>query len=243
MMIEATNIVIVSTANEPIHAGKYQPTWESLKQYGCPDWFRDAKFGIWAHWGPQCQPEHGDWYARGMYEGGSGHNKWHIEHYGDPAHFGFKDVIHAWKAERWDPGKLMALYKRAGAQYFFAMANHHDNFDLWDSKHQPWNSVALGPRKNIIDGWARAARAQGLKFGISVHAAHAWSWYEPSQKYDGNLTTADGKGTWWRDSTRRTSTPKATHPERDWNGTGMRAKAAASPTQPIAKSSTTARWT
>ena len=187
-MNDATQTVIVQTTHEPIAAGPFQPTWESLQQYRYPDWFRDAKFGIWAHWGPQCQPEHGDWYARGMYEKGGGHNKWHVEHYGDPAQFGFKDVIHAWKAERWDPAELVRLYKRAGAQYFFAMANHHDNFDLWDSTYQPWNSVAIGPKKNIMDGWAKAARAAGLKFGVSVHAAHAWHWLEPSQDYDGNST-------------------------------------------------------
>src|SRR6185369_13228767 len=110
--------------------------------------------------------------------------------------------------ENWDPDKLVALYKRVGAQYFFALANHHDNFDLWDSKYQPWNSVRVGPQKDLIAGWAKAARANGLKFGVSVHAAHAWSWYEPAQgadksgpfagvPYDGKLTRADGKGQWW----------------------------------------------
>ena len=164
--------------------GKFQPAWESLKQYQTPEWFRDAKFGIWAHWGPQCQPEDGDWYARGMYEEGSGQYKFHVAQYGHPSKFGFKDVIHEWKAENWDPEKLMALYKRAGAQYFFALANHHDNFDNYDSKYQPWNSVAIGPKKDLIGGWAKAARASGLRFGVSVHAAHAWTWYEPAQGAD-----------------------------------------------------------
>jgi alpha-L-fucosidase len=182
---------------EPVATGKFQPTWESLKQYQCPAWFRDAKFGIWAHWGPQCEPEDGDWYAREMYFAGSGQNEFHVAHYGSPATFGFKDVIHEWKAENWDPGKLVKLYKRAGAQYFFALANHHDNFDNWDSKYQPWNSVNVGPRKDLIGGWAKAARANGLRFGVSVHAAHAWTWYEPSQDYDGKLSKADGKGLWW----------------------------------------------
>lgn len=193
---------------EPMADGKFAPTWDSLKQYQVPDWFRDAKFGIWAHWGPQCQPERGDWYAREMYLEGSAKYRAHLQAYGHPSEVGFKDVIHAWKAEHWDPDKLIALYKRAGAQYFFALANHHDNFDLWNSKYQPWNSVKLGPEKDIIGGWARAARANGLKFGVSVHAAHAWSWYEPAQgadrrgdkaglPYDGKLTRADGPGKWW----------------------------------------------
>lgn len=195
-------------AKESMATGKFQPTWESLQQYKVPDWFRNAKFGIWAHWGPQCQPEEGDWYARAMYNEGSREYKAHLAKYGHPSEFGFKDVINAWKADKWNPDQLVKLYKKAGARYFFAMANHHDNLDLWDSKYQSWNSVAIGPKKNIIEGWARAARKQGLYFGASVHAAHAWTWYETSQRsdktgsragtpYDGKLTKADGKRKWW----------------------------------------------
>ncbi|PTX92206.1 alpha-L-fucosidase [Verrucomicrobia bacterium LW23] len=198
--------VIVNTEAEPVAPGKFEGSWTSLSQYQVPEWFRDAKFGIWAHWGPQCQPEEGDWYARSMYL--EGRNKAHLAKYGHPSKMGFKDVINQWKAENWDPSKLVALYKRTGAQYFFAMANHHDNMDLWDSKYQPWNSVKVGPKKDIIAGWAKAAKEQGLPFGLSVHAAHAWSWYEVSQgadkngplagvPYDGKLTKADGKGQWW----------------------------------------------
>ena len=193
---------------EPMARGKFQPEWESLQQYQVPEWYRDAKFGIWAHWGPQCQPEYGDWYARQMYIEGSEDYKFHLQHYGHPSKFGFKDVIHEWKAENWDPDQLIALYKAAGAQYFVALANHHDNFDNFDSKYQPWNAVRLGPKKDLIGGWAKAARSQGLKFGVSVHAAHAWMWYEVAQgadksgplagiPYDGTLRKEGGKGLWW----------------------------------------------
>jgi len=187
----------------------FVPTWDSLAAYKVPQWFRDAKFGIWAHWGPQCQPEAGDWYARGMYVEGSQQYKLHLEKYGHPSVFGFKDVIHQWKAERWDPMELVALYKSAGARYFMALANHHDNFDLYNSTHQPWNSLAIGPRKDLIAGWAKAARAENLPFGVSVHAAHAWTFYETAQRhdlagprkdvaYDGKLRAADGRGNWWK---------------------------------------------
>jgi alpha-L-fucosidase len=193
---------------EPMDSGKFQPTWNSLQQYKVPDWFRNAKFGIWAHWGPQCQPEQGDWYARFMYDEGSSQYKWHVAHYGHPSKAGFKEVINDWKAQNWDPEKLVALYKRAGAQYFFAMANHHDNVDMWNSKYQEWNTVRVGPKKDILAGWAKAAKNNKLPFGLSVHAAHAWTWYETSQRsdkngelagvsYDGKLTKADSKGTWW----------------------------------------------
>lgn len=177
---------------------KYEPTWESLSQYGqAPDWFRDAKLGLWAHWGPQCQPEFGDWYARLMYEDGTPQSSFHREKYGDPAEFGFKDIIHIWTADNWDPEAIVSKFKRAGAKYFVAMANHHDNFDLWDSSHQTWNSVNIGPHKNIIAGWEKAARKEGLPFGVSVHASHAWLFYDSAQAYDGKLTKADGAGTWW----------------------------------------------
>ena len=192
-----------------IASGPYQPTWQSLAaQYQCPEWFRDAKFGIWAVFGPQCQPEDGDWYARGMYLQGTSQNKFQVEHYGPPSKFGFKDVIHEWTAGKFDPGRLLEFYKANGARYFMAMANHHDNFDLYKSKYQPWNSVAIGPLKDIIGLWAAAARQSGLRFGVSVHASHAWTWYEPAQgadktgplagvPYDGTLARADGRGQWW----------------------------------------------
>lgn len=192
-----------------IAPGPFQPTWDSLGQYQVPDWFRDAKFGIWAHWGPQCQPERGDWYARGMYQEGGDQYKYHVQKYGHPSKFGFKDVINEWKAENWQPEELVALYKKAGAKYFMAMANHHDNLDLYDSKYHKWNSVNLGPKKDIIGGWAKAAKEQGLTFGVTVHASHAWSWYEVAQRsdksgpfagipYDGKLTKAEGRNKWWK---------------------------------------------
>ena len=189
--------------------GPFQPTWDSLAQYQCPEWFRDAKFGIWAHWDPQCVPEvDGFWYGRTMYQEGSDDYKYQCEHYGHPSKVGFKDICHLWHAEKWDPEHLMGLYKAAGAKYFMALAQHHDNFDCWDSKYQPWNSVALGPKKDIVGTWARIARAHGLRLGVSCHGSRAWSWYETAQgadtkgplagvPYDGHLTLADGKGTWW----------------------------------------------
>lgn len=193
----------------PIAEGPFTADWSSLAQYQeAPDWYRDAKFGIWAHWGPQCEPERGDWYARSMYEEGSYQYKQHIAAYGHPSVFGFKDVIHQWKATRFDPDSLVKFYKDNGARIFMALANHHDNFDLYDSKFQPWNSVAIGPKKDLVGGWAKAARKYGLRFGVSVHASHTWMWFEPAQgadksgafagvPYDVRLTKAEGKGLWW----------------------------------------------
>lgn len=209
--------VPVSEQHEPMQTGRFEPTWESLETYQVPTWFRDAKFGIWAHWGPQCVEGSGDWMARELYMEGNRKSNYHREHYGHPADFGFKDVLPLFKAEHWDPEKLVQYYKDVvGARYFFALGNHHDNFDLWDSKYQEWNSQAIGPKKDILEGWSRAAKKAGLPFGISFHADHAWTWYEPSRrfdlkgdrrgdKYDGWLTkedgykpNADGTEKWWK---------------------------------------------
>ncbi len=116
-----------------IAPGPFKPDFESLRHYQCPDWFRDAKLGIWAHWGPQSVPMSGDWYARNMYIQGSDQYRHHLQNYGHPTKLGYKDIIPLWKAEKWDPDRLMALYKKAGAKYFVSMGCHHDNFDLWNS--------------------------------------------------------------------------------------------------------------
>ena len=201
-------IIKVSENDEPMQKGKFEPNWESLKTYETPEWFRNAKFGIWAHWGPQCVEGSGDWMARSLYIEGSSQYKYHVAHYGHPTEVGFKDILPLFKAERWNPDSLVAYYKSLGAQYFFALGNHHDNFDLWDSKYQPWNSMRIGPKRDILGEWASAARKFGLPFGISFHADHAWLFYETSRRYDrggdkmgktydGRLTKEDGKGKWW----------------------------------------------
>ncbi|MDP4223947.1 MAG: alpha-L-fucosidase [Bacteroidota bacterium] len=168
----------------PITDGQYKPTDESLRQYQVPDWFRDAKFGIWSHWGPQAVPRQGDWYARRMYQENNSAYKYHVEHYGHPSEFGYKDIIPLWKAEKWDPDRLMALYKKAGAKYFVSMGSHHDNFFLWDSKIHRWNAVKMGPHKDVVGLWQKAAQAQGLKFGVSEHLGASYTWFQDSHKSD-----------------------------------------------------------
>ena len=168
----------------PIHDGPFQPTMESLKGYKYPDWFRDAKFGIWAHWGPQSVPMEGDWYARQMYEEGSGDYKDHVARYGHPTQKGYKDIIPLWKAEKWNPERLMGLYKKAGAKYFVSMGTHHDNFFLWKSNLHRWNAVEMGPHKDVVGTWQAAAKKNGMKFGVSEHLGASFTWFQGSHGSD-----------------------------------------------------------
>jgi alpha-L-fucosidase len=162
----------------------FKPTDESLKQYKYPDWFRDAKFGIWSHWGPQAVPKQGDWYAKNMYIQGSRENIYHNANYGTPSKFGYKDLIPLWKAAKWNPEQLMQLYKKAGARYFVTMGSHHDNFFLWNSRIHKWNSVNMGPHKDVVGLWQKAAKKEGLRFGVSEHLAASFNWFQPSHGAD-----------------------------------------------------------
>ena len=164
-------------------AGPFQPTAASLKSYQVPDWFRDAKFGIWSHWGPQAVPRAGDWYARNMYIWNSPQYNHHVKNYGHPSKVGYKDIIPLWKAEKFDPEGLMAMYKKAGARYFVSMGVHHDNFELWDSRHHEWNAVKMGPRRDIVGDWQKAALKAGLRFGVSEHLGASYSWFATSHGY------------------------------------------------------------
>jgi alpha-L-fucosidase len=168
-----------------IPPGPFAGTRESLNAYHVPDWYRDAKFGMWAHWGPQSAAEYGDWYARRMYIQGEPQYQHHLEHYGHPSKTGFKDVIATWKADKFDADYLIGLYKKAGAKYFVSMGVHHDGFDMWNSKHQPrWNAVASGPHKDIVGLFKAATEKHGLRFGVSEHLSNSFSWFGPSHGSD-----------------------------------------------------------
>ena len=193
----------------PIHPGPYQPTWESIeKNYpGTPDWLREAKFGIWVHLGPQAAGESGDWYARRLYAPGTPYNN-HLKNFGHPSEVGYKEVLRKWNPAKLDPAKLVSIYKDAGARFLIVQGVHHDNFDLWNSRYQSWNSTRMGPKRDLLREWSKASKAAGIRYGVSFHHEYSWWWWQTafgSDKdgpkagvpYDGNLTLADGKGKWW----------------------------------------------
>lgn len=160
-----------------IQKGPFKPTFESLSKYECPEWFRDAKLGIWSHWGAQSVPMYGDWYARGMYSEGHEQYRYHIRHYGHPSKFGYKDMVQLWKAENFKPEVLMDMYVAAGAKYFVSQAMHHDYFFNYASKIHRWNSVNMGPKKDIVALWKQAAADRNLPFGITEHLGATFSWW------------------------------------------------------------------
>lgn len=196
----------------PVATGPYPADWTAMSRiYTVPEWWRDAKFGAWSHWDPQSMPEQGDWYARGMYMEGSAQYRYHTNHFGYPSEYGYKDIAHNWVIDRWNPEELMNLYVEMGAKYFLAMGVHHDNFDCWDSKFQPWNSVNVGPGVDVVGTWEKVAREHGLRFGIGFHNTPGRTWGQfmpvrytsdrrgPKQgvPYDALQTIRDGQGNWW----------------------------------------------
>lgn len=193
----------------PIAEGPFEPTWESIeKNYpGEPAWLREAKFGIWVHFGPQSAGESGDWYARNLYKPGLAYDN-HLKRYGHPSEVGYKEVLRDWDPTRLDPEKLTKIYEDAGARFLMIQGVHHDNYDLWNSKYHPWNSVNIGPKRDLLGEWAKACRANDMHYGVTFHHEYTWWWWQTafgSDKegdkkgvpYDGNLTLADGKGKWW----------------------------------------------
>lgn len=194
----------------PITSGPYEPTWKSIEANypGTPEWLRDSKFGIWIHFGPQSAGESGDWYARKMYVEGTPAYENHLKNYGHPSEVGYKEVLRDWNPKKFNPQALVDIYRDAGARFLIIQGVHHDQFDMWDSEYQPWNSTRLGPKRDLIGEWEKAARKAGIRFGLTFHHEYSWWWWQTAFQsdtkgdkkgvpYDGNLTLADGKGKWW----------------------------------------------
>lgn len=172
-------------ATQPPFPGRFAPTWDSLSQYQVPDWFRDAKFGIFMHWGVYSVPAHvSEWYPRLMYRKESPVFDWHRQHWGPQSMFGYKDFIPMFRGENWKPDELVDIYRKAGAKYIIPVGEHHDGFPMYDSHLTTWCAARMGPCRDTIAGWAREVRNQGLKLGISSHRAFHWSYYTFEKDFD-----------------------------------------------------------
>ncbi len=171
-------------------AGKYEAGWESLKQYKEPEWFKDAKFGIFVHWGAYAVPAFGnEWYPLHMYTRDSDVYKHHREKWGPQKEFGYKDFIPMFKGEKWDPKVWVDLFKKAGARYVVPVAEHHDGFPMYDCSFTNWNAARMGPCRDVCRELAEAVRAGGMHFGVSSHRARHWYHY----RFDDDFDTSRGE--------------------------------------------------
>lgn len=169
--------------------GPFKPEWSSLEQYQIPKWYKDAKFGIFIHWGAYSVPAFGsEWYPRQMYinrqRRGDNFFQHHVDNYGKHSEFGYKDFIPQFKAEKFDASAWAKLFKDTGARYVIPVAEHHDGFAMYDSDFTRWNSVEMGPKRDVVGELAEAVRAAGMKFGLSSHRAFNWMFYVRDDSYD-----------------------------------------------------------
>jgi len=173
----------------------FQPTWNSLAQYHTPGWFRDAKFGIFLHWGVYSVPAFGnEWYSRNMYVPGNKAFEHHVATYGPQAKFGYKDFIPRFKAERFDPNAWLDLFTRAGAKYIVPVAEHCDGFPMYDSDMTTWDAAKMGPHRDVVGELERATRARGLHFGVSSHRAEHWWWYGVGRTFSSDVQDSANAG-------------------------------------------------
>lgn len=171
-----------------ISEGPFRPTWESLAGYRVPDWFRDAKLGIFVHWGPYSVPAFGnEWYARNMYRAGKPEYEHHRKTYGPQSEFGFKDFIPMLTGENFDPDEWATLFRSAGAQYVVPVAEHHDGFAMYRSELNPWNATQMGPKRDVIGELSRAVRDRSMVFGVSWHRAELWWFLNGGMTFDSDV--------------------------------------------------------
>jgi alpha-L-fucosidase len=167
---------------------KYEPTWESLKNYSVPEWYQDAKFGIFIHWGVYCVPAFAnEWYPRNMYIEGSPEFQHHRETWGPHSEFGYKDFVPMFKAEKFDPAHWADLFKRSGARYIVPVAEHHDGFAMYDCSLSRWTAARMGPKRDIVGELAAAVRKEGMIFGVSSHRAEHWWYFNGGTMFDSDV--------------------------------------------------------
>jgi alpha-L-fucosidase len=159
----------------------YEPTWNSLLQHRTPQWFQEAKFGIYTHWGvyavPACGPN-ATWYPYNMYREGTPQYEYHVKTYGGPEKFGYKDFIPMLTGEKFDPDEWAELFKKAGAQFAGPVGEHHDGFCMWDTQYSEWSAAKMGPKRDVVGELEKAIRKQGMRFMVALHHAENW-WFFP----------------------------------------------------------------
>jgi alpha-L-fucosidase len=169
-------------------ANKFKPSWESLKRYTVPEWYLDAKFGIFIHWGVYSVPAFGnEWYPRHMYDRGRPEFQHHVATYGPHTQFGYKDFIPQLTGARFDPAAWAELFRKAGARYVVPVAEHHDGFAMYDSSFSSWNALQMGPHRDVIGELAAAIRQQGLVFGCATHRLEHWWFMNGGMEFESDV--------------------------------------------------------
>lgn len=187
-IVVITGIMLLISERTLFAQNRFQATNESLETYTIPDWFRDAKFGIFIHWGVYSVPSYGsEWYPRNMYDKGSDEYKHHIATYGEQKKFGYKDFIPMFKAEKFDPEAWVELFRKAGAKYVVPVAEHHDGFAMYKTALSKWNAAEMGPKRDIIGELATATKKAGLVFGLSSHRIEHWWFMNGGRKYESDV--------------------------------------------------------
>ncbi len=178
----------LNTIEEVIAGGPYQDTWESLSRYNVPEWYRNAKFGIFIHWGIYSVPAFGsEWYSRNMYVKDSPEYKHHLETYGKHTEFGYKDFIPMFTADKFDPDAWAELFARAGAKYVVPVAEHHDGFQMYESEISHWNAAEMGPRRDVLGQLKESCRKKGMEIGASSHRVEHWFFMGHGREYDSDV--------------------------------------------------------
>ena len=210
----------------------FQPDWESLaKHEPAPQWFQDAKFGIYMHWGPYCVPEFGsEWYPRNMHFSGSPVNEFHVKTYGPLNEFGYHDLIPMFTGENFDAAEWSELFRKSGARFAGLVAEHHDGFAMWDSDCTPWNAADMGPERDVLGELAKNIKANGMKFITTFHHSRNLQRYSDPAVYEAEMKKEYEKETkrfslshypWFENMPPRSEDPKLEYlygniPEEKW---------------------------
>ncbi|QDU90426.1 Alpha-L-fucosidase [Pirellulimonas nuda] len=204
-----------------IARGPFQPTWDSLDEFRVPEWYQDAKFGLFIHWGPYCTPAFGsEWYPRNMYVEGSMEYEHHRKTYGPQDRFGYKDFIPRFRAQDFDPKAWAALFKESGARYVIPVAEHHDGFAMYDSDLTDWSAAKHGPHRDVIGELASALRQEGIVFGASSHRAENWWFFGPGKLVESDVRAGAAPGLYGPAHDKRVSENQTEQPDQafldDW---------------------------
>jgi alpha-L-fucosidase len=201
--------------------GPFKASWASLEHFKVPDWYQDAKFGIFIHWGVYSVPAFGnEWYPRNMYRKEDKTFEHHVKTWGPQASFGYKDFIPLFRAEHFDAAEWAALFREAGAKYVVPVAEHHDGFPMYDSHFTEWSAAKMGPKRDVIGELARAVRQEGLVFGLSSHRAEHWWFYDEGKTFDSDVRDPQYDSLYGPAVNRKTSEDQKTPPDKafldDW---------------------------